>query len=135
MGLPGTLAGIVGMIIFIIFMIGISASDIFPDESQKVRIAQEDFTNALNRSTSSVNSTSEVGFVSKLLGAVGLDGIYDFIRNFLSMLVAFIVMVVQYLLLFIGITTILPSEFYVFFALISSGLIIAIIKLVFLSGD
>lgn len=135
MGLPSTLGGIAGFLIAVIFIIGISATDVFPDESQKIVTSQTDFTNALNRSTAPVNSSTDVGFFGKLLGVVGLDGIYDFIRNFLSLLVAFIVMIVSYLLLFIGIATILPTEFYLLFALIISASIIALIKLIFLSGD
>jgi hypothetical protein len=135
MGFPTTLAGIAGFLIACMFLIGISATDVFPDETQKIVHSQNDFTNALNRSTAPVNTSSDVGFFGSLLGVVGLDGIYDFIRNFLSLLVSFIVMMVQYLLLFIGISTILPTEFYLFFALIISGTVIAIVKLIFIAGD
>jgi hypothetical protein len=135
MGLPSTLGGIAGFLIAVIFILGISATDVFPDQSQHIKASQNDFTSALNRSTAPINSSSDVGFFGKLLGSVGLDGIYDFIRNFLSLLVAFIVMIVSYLFLFVGISTILPSEFYLLFALLASASIIALIKLIFLSGD
>ena len=135
MGLPTTLGGLAGFLIAVIFIIGIAATDVFPDESQKIVTSQNDFTIAMNRSTAPVNSSTDVGFFGKLLGVVGLDGIYDFIRNFLSLLIAFIVMVVSYLLLFMGIATILPTEFYLLFALIISASIIAIIKLIFIAGD
>ncbi len=134
MGLPSTLGGISGFILTIIFIIGMSATDIFPDESQQLKTSELDFANALNRTTSPGNA-SDIGFFDKILGVVGLDGIYDFIRNFLSMLVAFVVMSVQALFLFLGIASILPTEFYLFFALITSATITAIIKLVFFSGE
>jgi len=134
MGMPSTIGGISGFILAVIFVIGMSASDIFPDESQKLKTSELDFANALNRTTSPGN-TSDIGFFERILGVVGLDGIYDFIRNFLSMLVAFVVMSVQALFLFVGIATILPTEFYLFFALMTSATITAIIKLIFLAGD
>ena len=135
MSLPTTLAGIAGFLITVIFLIGISATDIFPDESQKIVHSQTDFTNALNQSVTPITTSTDIGFFGSLLGVVGLDGIYDFIRNFLSLLVSFIVMIVSYLFLFIGIATILPTEFYLLFALIISGSIIAIVKLIFIAGD
>jgi hypothetical protein len=134
MGLPSTIGGISGFILAILFIIGMSATDIFPDESQKLKTSELDFANALNITTSP-GDPSNIGFFERLLGVIGVDGIYDFIRNFLSMLVAFIVMSVQALFLFIGIATILPTEFYLFFALITSATITAIIKLVFFSGE
>jgi len=134
MGLPTTLGGIVGFMIATIFIISMSATDIFPDESQKLKTSQMDFANALNRTTSP-GEVSQIGFFERMLGVVGLDGIYDFVRNFLSMLVSFIVMSVQGLFLFIGISAVLPMEFYLLFALIMSSLIVALIKLIFLSGD
>jgi hypothetical protein len=135
MGLPTTLGGISSFILAVIFIVGISASDIYPDESQALIHSQNDFQNALNQSVVETNSTTEVGFFGTLLGAVGLDGIYDFIRNFLSLLVSFIVMTVQGLFLFLGLATILPTEFYLFFALIASASIAAIVKLIFFAGD
>lgn len=135
MGLPTTLGGISSFILAVIFIVGISASDIYPDESQALIHSQNDFQNALNQSVVETNSTTEVGFFGTLLGAVGLDGIYDFIRNFLSLLVSFIVMTVQGLFLFLGLATILPTEFYLFFALIASASIAAIVKLILFAGD
>lgn len=123
------------MIIFIVFIMGMSAGDMFPDESQKIINSQNDFIKSLNQSMNTSQTQSEIGFWGNIRGALGIDGIYDFIRNFFSMLVSFIVMLVQYLFFFIGISQILPTEFYVFFALICSGLSIAILKLIFLAGD
>jgi hypothetical protein len=45
------------------------------------------------------------------------------------------VMLASYLLLFIGIATVLPTEFYLLFMLLISGTIVSIIKLIALSGD
>ena len=135
MALPQTLAGLAGLMIACIFVIGMTASDIFPDESAKIVKSQIDFNEALNKSTNPTGAASEVSWFGKLLGLAGVDGIYDFIRNFFSMLVSFIVMIVQYVLLFVGIARILPTEFYLFFALMVSTGIILIVKLIFWSGD
>jgi hypothetical protein len=116
-------------------IIGLSATDLYPDESNKVIASQNTFYSNLNSSTNSTTSTTAGGFWSSLFGIAGLDGIYNFIINFFSILISFIVMIVSYLLLLIGISTTLPKEFYVFFALMGSSMIIAIVKLIFLSGD
>lgn len=135
MGLPNTLAGIVGMLIFIIFIISISASDVYPDQTKSITDAQNNFIENFNNSVNSTASTNNPGFWGALMGFTGLDGIYDFIINFFSMIVSFVIMVGGYILLFFGIATTIPSDFYVFFALIGSGLIIAVVKLIFLNGE
>jgi hypothetical protein len=135
MGIPTTLAGSAGFVIACIFLIGVASTDVFPDQSARIIHSQTDFTNALNQSVAPMDTTTDIGFFGSLLGAVGLNGIYDFIRNFLSLLVSFIVMSMQYVLLFVGISSILPTEFYLFFALIISGSIISIIKLIFIAGE
>lgn len=135
MGLPQSLAGIVGFLIFVIFIVSISASDVYPDETEKITDAQNNFIANFNNSVNATASSENQGFWSTILGFTGLDGIYNFITNFFSMIVSFIIMVGGYILLFFGIATTIPSDFYVFFALIGSGLIIAIVKLIFLNGD
>jgi len=135
MGLPQSLAGIVGFLIFIIFIVSISASDIYPDETKRITDAQNNFIANFNNSVNSSASSGNSGFWGIIMDFTGLDGIYNFITNFFSMIVSFIIMVGGYILLFFGISTTIPSDFYVFFALIGSGLIIAIAKLIMLNGE
>lgn len=135
MGLPASLSGIVGFLIFVIFIIAISASDVYPDQTAKITSAQNNFISNFNNSVNTTASSSNQGFWGFIMGATGLDGIYTFIVNFFSMITSFIIMVGGYIGLFFGIATTLPSDFYVLFAIVGSSLIIAIVKLVFLSGD
>jgi hypothetical protein len=123
MGIPSTLAGLIGFVVAVIFIIGMAATDIFPDNSRAIQNSNADLTHALN---STMNITqSEPGLLSSLLA----------VPSFLGVIIAFIVLMVQYVLLFVGIATILPTEFYLLFALIVIGSIVAIVKLVFMSGD
>lgn len=135
MGLPSSLSGIVGFLIFVIFIISISASDVYPDQTASITNAQNNFIANFNNSVNTTASTENQGWFDRAMGALGLDGIYSFITNFFSMVVSFIIMVGGYILLFFGIAGTIPSDFYVLFALMGSGLIIAVVKLVFLSGD
>jgi len=135
MGLPNTLAGIIGLLIFVIFIVAISASDIYPAETTRITSAQNNFIANFNNSVNATASQENQGFWGTILGFTGLDGIYNFITNFFSMVVSFVIMIGGYILLFFGIATSVPSDFYVFFALIGSGLIIAVVKLIFLNGD
>jgi len=135
MGLPQSLAGIVGFLIFIIFIVSISASDVYPDQTKQITDSQNNFIANFNKTVNTTASQENPGFWGTILGLTGLDGIYNFITNFFSMIVSFVIMVGGYILLFFGISTTIPSEFYVFFALLGSGLIIAVVKLIFLSGD
>jgi len=135
MGLPQSLAGIVGFLIFVIFIVSISASDVYPDQTQQITDAQNNFIANFNNSVNMSASNENQGFWGTLMGITGLDGIYNFITNFFSMIVSFVIMVGGYILLFFGIATTIPSDFYVFFALLGSGLIIAIAKLIMLNGE
>lgn len=135
MGFPQTLSGIVGILIFVIFIVSISASDVYPDQTKKITGAQNNFIANFNSSVNTTATAENPGFWGTILGFTGLDGIYNFITNFFSMIVSFVIMVGGYILLFFGIATTIPSDFYVLFALIGSGLIIAIVKLIFFSGD
>lgn len=134
MGLPNSLAGIVGFLIFVIFIIAISASDVYPDQTAKITSAQNNFIANFNNSVNSTATTQNEGFWGIIMGATGLDGIYTFITNFFSMITSFIIMVGGYILLFFGIATTLPGDFYIFFALLGSNIIIAIVLLIFFSG-
>lgn len=134
MGLPTSLSGVVGFLIFIIFMIAISASDVYPDQTAKITSAQNNFIANFNNSVNATASNENPGFWGTVLGLTGLDGIYNFITNFFSMIVSFVIMVGGYILLFFGIATTLPSDFYILFAIFASNAIIAIVLLIFLSG-
>jgi len=126
MGLPQTLAGIAGFMIFIVVILGLTAPDIFSDQSADIVATQQDITNAAMHVTN--QSTGEQrSLVSEILGVAGLDGVY--------ILGKFIVIFFQYLAMFLGIALILPSEFYVFFGIMGITTIVSIVKLLFLSGD
>jgi len=133
MGLPQTLAGIAGFMIFIVVILGLTAPDIFPDQSANIVSTQNDITNAAKQVTN--QSTGEQSLASEILGIAGLDGIYNYISNFLYIIGKFIVIFFQYLAMFLGIALILPPEFYVFFGIMGITTIVAIVKLIFLSGD
>jgi hypothetical protein len=133
MGLPNTLAGLVGIIIFIVFIVAISAPDVYPDQTAQITSSQTNFINNFNNSVNT--STPNPGFWGTILGLTGLDGIYNFITNFFSMIVSFVILVGGYILLLFGIATTIPSEFAVFFVLIASSGIIYVLKLIFMSGD
>lgn len=135
MGLPTTLSGMIGFLIFVIFIIAISASDVYPDKTKQITDAQNNFIANFNNSVNSTASSENNGFWDTILGFTGLDGIYNFIINFFSMVVSFIIMVGGNILLFFGISTSLPTEIYVLFAIFGSSLIIGIVKLIFFRGD
>ena len=135
MGLPVTLGGIAGFLIFVVVIIGMTAPDLYPDESQKIKDSQDIFIKNLNSTINQTSTTQNQGFWLSILGIAGLDGIYNFIVNFFSMLISFIIMFVNYFLLFFGIAISLPSEFYILFILVSMSLIVAVIKLIFMAGD
>lgn len=135
MGLPTTLSGMIGFIIFIIFIIAISASDVYPDETKSITDTQNRFLASMNKTTNSTATADNPGFWGTILGITGLDGIYNFITNFFSMLVSFMIMVIGYTGLFLLIPSTLPTEFLVIFVILASSIIIGILKLVFFNGD
>jgi hypothetical protein len=139
MGLPTTLAGIAGFLIFVVLIIGMSASDLYPNETAKIQQTQDNYLNALNISTNTSAPAAPASFwdnpIASVLNLVGLDGIYTAILNFFGMIITFIVMMVGSLFLFMGIASTIPAEVAVFFAIIASSAIIAIVKLIFLSGE
>lgn len=135
MGLPTTLSGMIGFLIFIMFIIAISASDVYPDQTKQITDAQNNFIANFNSTINQTATADNPGFWGTVLGITGLDGIYNFITNFFSMIVSFVIMVGGYILLFFGVSTTLPKEVYVLFAIFGSSLIIGIVKLIFFSGD
>jgi len=135
MGFPTTLFGVFGFIIAAIFLIAMSASDLYPDETKAIEDSQDAFINNLNRTANStITPTADTGFWGTIFGLTGLDGIYTFVTNILSMGISFMIMIVQYILLFFGIAVSIPSEFYVLFILMGMSAIVAIIK-IFLWGE
>jgi len=129
MGLPSTLAGTVGFIVFVIFIVGIAATDIYPDQSKQAIERQTDFASKLNATVNSTTTGSQEGFWNSIAGVANT------ILNFFGMIISFIGMVLAYELMFIGIAGTIPSEFLVLFALLQIGLVTAILKLIFMSGD
>lgn len=135
MGFPTTLFGVFGFIVAVIFLVAISASDLFPAQIQPIKDSQTNFLNTVNNTANAtINPTADTGFWGTVFGLTGLDGIYTFITNSFSMAISFMIMVIQYLLAFIGIAAIIPTEFYLLFLLMSMAGIVAIIKL-FLWGE
>ena len=135
MGFPTTLFGVFGFIIATIFLIAMSASDLYPDETAAIESSQAEFIDNLNQTANStVTPTAETGFWGTIFGLTGLEGIYTFVTNILSMGISFMIMIVQYILLFFGIAVSIPAEFYLLFVLMGMSAIVAIIKL-FLWGE
>ena len=131
--LPNTLSGLAGFMIFVVVILGMTAPDLFPSEVEDIQNTQEDMRQTATHMT---NTTSgEPSAVSDLLGLAGLDGIYNFITNYLYLMGQFIVLFFQYVAMFMGISLMIPTEFYVFFAIIGMSTIISIVKLIFLAGD
>jgi len=131
--LPNTLSGLAGFFVFVVVILGMTAPDLFPDEAAAIGETQ---ANMVRTAASMTNTTTqEQGALAEALGLGGLEGIYNFVTNYLYLLGSFIVLFFQYLGMFIGIALIVPSEFYVFFGIISISTIIAVVKLIFLSGD
>jgi len=135
MGFPTTLFGVFGFIIAVIFLIAMSASDLYPDETNAIKDSQSVFIENLNKTAnSSITPTADTGFWGTIFGLTGLEGIYTFVTNILSMGVSFMIMIVQYILLFFGIAVSIPGEFYLLFILMGMSAIVAIIK-IFLWGE
>lgn len=126
--IPNSLAGIIGFLIFVVLVLSMSAGDLFPDQTKGISDTQNRFNVNLNSTiNSSVTPATDVWS--------SIANVFDTITGFFGVIITFIEMIFQYFFFFIGISLLLPPEFYVFFAILSSGLIIAIIKLIFLSGD
>lgn len=119
MGLPRTLIGIMGFIIFVVFMIGISATDLYPDKSNDIKNAQTIIISEINYSM----NTSEESSTSYYPGWVLSIG------HIISAMFAYVSMLFASLALFLGLSTTLPQEFYLLFALIASSAIISIVLL------
>jgi len=131
--LPNTLSGLAGFFIFVVVILGMTAPDMFPDEAGNIVETQ---TNIVTVATHITNaSTQEQSDLASALGLGGLEGIYHFVTNYLFLLGSFAILMFQYLGMFIGIAVIVPTEFHVFFGILSISTVIAIMKLIFLSGD
>ena len=128
MSLPTTLAGLSGFIIFIVFIVSMTATDIYPDETQNIIIKQNEFKDKVNIT---LNQTEESS-VSNLFWPAK---IYGYVTNGLSSLLSFVGMMLAMFLSMFGIAATLPLEFYGMFVILFSSLIVAIAKLLFFSGD
>lgn len=133
MGLPTTLAGTVGFIIFIVFIVAITVPNLNSQDAITIRNMQSGFNT--NNTVNSTSTNQSSGFWSFLGEVTGLNGIYDYIIGFFQWGLNFIILALAYLGLFSHVFLTVPPVFYIIFLLIASGLIIAIAKLIFLSGD
>lgn len=135
-GLPTTLQGMAGFMIFVVFILVLTVPNLHNDDATSITTAQTDFQAKLNSTTnSSTNPTAPSGFWSFLGSALGINGIYDFIIGFFQVLISFFMLILTYLGIFVGVSSSLPSIFFVIFAIMASSVIIGIIKLIALSGE
>lgn len=135
MGLPTTLSGMLGFIIFLIFVIALIAPQLHNADASRLNKAQNDFLKNMNSSVNSTSTSENEGFWGLIGNATGLNGIYDFIVGFFQTAISFIILALAYFLAFIGISGIIPPVFYVFFAIFGAGAIVGIVKLIALRGD
>ena len=131
--LPNTLSGLAGFIIFVVLVLGMTAPDLFPSHIEEITTTQNNI--ALTAGQITNNTAQGENIISDILGVAGLDGIYNIIFNILYITGAFVVLMFEYVTMFLGIALIVPTEFYVFFAIIGMSTIIALVKLIFLAGD
>jgi hypothetical protein len=134
-GLPTTLAGMAGFIIFVAFLVGLTVPNLNSSDAENVKSLQTEFVSSMNQSTNHSTSTSGSGFWGFVGVATGTNGIYDFIVGFFSMVISFMELVLAYLGIYVLLAGQLPVVFYVLFAVLTSSIIIGIIKLIFIRGD
>jgi hypothetical protein len=135
MAFPQTLSGIIGFIIFVAFIVGMTLPNLNSQEANHITQLQTDFNNKLNTSITSNQTSTQTGFWGIIGTATGTAGIYDFIVGFFQIVVTFVQLALAYFGIFGNAIGGLPYPFLVLIALISSALIIQVIKLIFLSGD
>jgi hypothetical protein len=135
MGFPQTLSGIIGFIIFVAFIVGITLPNLHSQEANHITTLQNNFNNKLNSTVNSSSTGSATGFWGFLGVVTGQTGVFDFLVAFFQTITSFMQLALAYLGIFGTAIISLPYPFLVFIALISSALIIQIIKLIFLSGD
>ena len=129
MGLPNTLAGNIGLIVFVVFILAYAGQDLFPGETQGLRNSQMQFRTDMNTSlNTSIPVASQEGFWA------ALAGVGNAILNFFSMIVSFIIMIINYEVFFLGIAGLVPAEFYILFFLLQISTMVSIILLIALAG-
>lgn len=131
MGLPTTLYGVIGFTMAIVFIIGISATDLYPSQTVYIQSSQENVMTRLNTSInlSQTQGTGDQGFWDGILNFL------DFVKNLILLPLDVLLLMIDYMIMFVGLSGTIPAEFYVFFILISLSLVISIVKMIFLSGD
>lgn len=135
-GLPTTLAGMTGFIIFVVFLTIMIVPNLNSQEAEHIKELQNDFNGKMNSTTNlSNNPNVPAGFWSIIGNALGLTGIYDFIIGFFQIIVSFNILLLNYLGIFFSTIAGIPGEFSVIFVIMASSLVIGIIKLIFFSGD
>jgi hypothetical protein len=135
MGFPQTLSGLIGFIIFVAFFTAIVLPNLHSSEAEHVQTLQKDFTANLNNTITSNQTSTQMGFWGIIGTATGTSGLIDFIVGFIQMIISFIQLAIAYLAIFASGIIGLPPIFVLLIALFTSGLIIQVIKLIFLSGD
>lgn len=135
MGMPQTLGGVFGMMVFLAFLIGMIIPDTMSQDAQDVKVLQDSFRDRLNSTVNSNSTGSSEGFWGFVGKVTGLNGIYDFVLGFFQTVIAFIELIFAQFGIFINLSAQVPTTFYVFFALMLTSVFIVVIKLIFLSGD
>lgn len=132
MGLPTSLYGTLGFIIFVVFIVAITVPSINSKDADTIATLQN---NALIHNNSVNSSVGQCGFTCFIGQVTGLGGIYDWIIGFFQMIADFITLALAYVGIFTNVFLTVPPVFYVIFLLVSLSAIVAIVKLIFLSGD
>jgi hypothetical protein len=134
MALPHTLNGIIGTMVFIVFVLILVAPGLNTDESKHINELQNNYLNGLNTSVNA-SSTSSGGFWGFIGNATGLSGYYDFLIGFFQNIINFIQLALAYMGFMNSALGTIPSGFYIVLVLMSIGLVVAILKLVRGTGD
>jgi len=113
MGLPRTVAGILGFILFVGFFYAILSTSSSPQND-----AENTLQNMRDTTTRAFNNTD------------GIDGVYSGITLALNMVWTTMSLSVQSMLGFVNIISVLPPEFYIIYPVLFIFLIIALIHLI-----
>lgn len=133
MGLPTTLYGTLGFIIFVVFIVAITVPSLNNKDAETINTMQTELFKNDSVNSSSLNQSC--GFSCFIGTITGLNGVYDWIIGFFQMIGKFITLAFAYVGIFTTVFLQIPPIFYIIFMLVSLSAIVAIVKLIFLSGD
>jgi hypothetical protein len=133
MSLPHTLNGIIGTIVFVVFMLVLVVPSIENNQQSKNIIDQQNAM--INNFNQSVNATTPTGIGGLISTAFGVGGIYNIITGLLQLMIDLIFLIVTYIVAMLAVILQVPTPFFIIFVLMSIGLIIGIVKLIMLAGD